>query len=156
MGPRSMTQVAEDTQFGPVTSDDLNACVHHVYLDEAQRIIFFTIPKVACSEWAKLFRRMSGLPNWADDPHYQADRPLLSTLSPDQATSSMNDPTWTHAVFLRDPAERLLSAYLDKFVRDRHYRMTIFGEPGRRLSPGSGLGTLRKLAQKIALCLVQG
>jgi len=38
----------------------------------------------------------------------------------------MNDPTWTKAVFFRDPAKRLLSAYLDKFVKNRDYSVTVF------------------------------
>lgn len=37
-------------------------------------------------------------------------------MTPEKASSILNDPEWTKAVFLRDPAERLLSCYLDKIV----------------------------------------
>jgi len=40
-------------------------------------------------------------------------------LSPENATIIMNDPSYRRAVFLRDPASRLLSAYLDKFVNEK-------------------------------------
>ncbi|CAM9338254.1 unnamed protein product, partial [Hapterophycus canaliculatus] len=37
-------------------------------------------------------------------------------MTPAMASSILNDPTWTKGVFLRDPAERLLSCFLDKIV----------------------------------------
>ena len=37
------------------------------------------------------------------------------------------------AVFFRDPAERLLSAYIDKFVRNNKYSLIIFKEKRRVL-----------------------
>ncbi|CAM9749402.1 unnamed protein product, partial [Sphacelaria rigidula] len=53
--------------------------------------------------------------------HYHKDQELytmhtMKHITPARATEIMNDPTWTRAVFLRDPAERLLSCYLDKLV----------------------------------------
>lgn len=32
----------------------------------------------------------------------------------------LNDPTWTNAVFLREPTERFVSAYLDKTVNHKY------------------------------------
>lgn len=41
-------------------------------------------------------------------------------MTPERATDILNDPTWTKGVFLRDPAERLLSCFLDKIVHRKY------------------------------------
>lgn len=103
------------------------------------RLIFFHVPKVACEEFKKLFRRMEGYEDWAtsyNDPPglYSPDKPLsrlphdpkingltyLTQLPLDEANMILNDPTWTKAIFLRDPMTRFVSAYLDKIRR--HHR----------------------------------
>jgi hypothetical protein len=38
-----------------------------------------------------------------------------------KAQEMMNSPEWTKAVFLREPKERVLSAFLNKFVDDSSY-----------------------------------
>lgn len=62
----------------------------------------------------QLFFRLQGLDDWESNPHYRLDKPLLSEIRHEIIQDYLNDPEWTRAVFLRDPAERLLSAYLDK------------------------------------------
>ena len=44
-----------------------------------------------------------------------------------QENHKMKDPTWMKAIFLRDPKERLLSAYLDKVVREPEYIRRVHG-----------------------------
>ena len=54
------------------------------------------------------------------DPHFRSDKPLFNKLmDAEEATEMINDPNWTKFVFLRDPAERLKSAYLDKFANGK-------------------------------------
>jgi hypothetical protein len=87
---------------------------------EKYKLVFFTIPKVGCTTWKQLFRRMMGYNNWkAPDPHNPKTNGLtyLSHYTTSRATEIMNDPTYTKAIFLRDPKERLLSAYLQKVVQ---------------------------------------
>ena len=100
------------------------------------RLIFFYVPKVACEEFKKLFRRMEGYEDWAtswnNPPElYSPDKPLsrlphdpgingltyLTQLPLDEAIKILNDPTYTKVIFLRDPMTRFLSAYLDKIRR---------------------------------------
>lgn len=113
--------------FISVTEQDRLAFSHHVYVDEPNRIVFFTIPKVACTAWMQLFARLGGAPDWRADPHYRTDRRLLSNYPTDRCGEILNDPTWFRAVFFRDPVERLLSAYLDKFVHRAGYPVRLFG-----------------------------
>lgn len=114
-----------------VLESDLVAFSHHVYASTAHQLVFFTIPKVACTQWIQLFLRIEGVSDWNQNPHYHKRRPLLSRFSPTEATEIMNSPDWTRAVFLRDPAERLLSAYLDKYVHEGRYVTKLFKLLGR-------------------------
>lgn len=100
---------------------------------EDYKLIFFIIPKVGCSEWKRLFRRMKGLPDFAPDIDFQnthsspLHNPQLNGLSYlfqyDKFTvqEMMTSPEWTRAVFVREPKERVLSAFLNKFVVHKTY-----------------------------------
>mmetsp|Transcript_6113 Transcript_6113/g.17109 ORF Transcript_6113/g.17109 Transcript_6113/m.17109 type:complete len:363 (+) Transcript_6113:75-1163(+) len=87
---------------------------------ERHRLVFFTVPKAACTVFKQLFRRMQGHTNWHkqnnDLPHKQQFNGLrlLRDYPLDVASEMLTNNTWTRAIFLRDPRERLLSAYLDK------------------------------------------
>lgn len=95
----------------------------------SHKLIFIPIPKVASTTWLKLFRRMRGLPDWKSDlgplPHNADVNGLtyLADYSRAQATDMWTSPAWTKAVMIRDPKERLLSAYLDKVVRSPTRRL---------------------------------
>ncbi|KAL7547547.1 hypothetical protein ACHAWF_010848, partial [Thalassiosira exigua] len=87
---------------------------------ESHKLIFFTIPKVGCTVFKQLFRRMMGHENWkTKDPHDPRRNGLdyLSEWSFEEAAEIMASLEWTRAVFIRDPKQRFLSAYLDKAVR---------------------------------------
>ena len=99
-----------------------------MFIDVNSKLVFFTIPKVACTEWIRLFIRMSGAPDWQSDPHYRDDRPLFSAFPLDDINRIINDPAWTKAVFFRNPAERILSAYLDKIADNKSMKIEVFGD----------------------------
>ena len=89
---------------------------------EEFKLVFFTSAKVGCTVWNMLFRRMMGLPNWkavntADMLPWNPVRNGLKYLynyNRTYASFLMTDPEWTRAIIVRDPKERLLSAYLEK------------------------------------------
>ena len=83
---------------------------------EPHRLIFFYIPKNGCTLWQKLFRRMMGYEDWKTKEPYGFSNGLvyLHQLNRSYASDIMNSPDYTRAIILRDPKERLLSAYLDK------------------------------------------
>eukprot|EP00980_Cylindrotheca_fusiformis_P014594 scaffold3955_cov160-Cylindrotheca_fusiformis.AAC.14 len=88
------------------------------------KLLFFTIPKVGCTTWKLLFRRMKGRKNWKKQDGGLPHNPKLNGLdylnraNITFAKQVMLDPTWTKAIFVRDPKQRFLSAYLDKAVGD--------------------------------------
>ena len=92
---------------------------------EELKLIFFTVPKVACTTWKQLFRRIRGAANWKHQtpkvPHNPATNSLvyLNQFNTSFVEKVMQDPTWTKAIFVREPKLRFLSAFLDKAVSHR-------------------------------------
>lgn len=91
---------------------------------ESHKLLFFTVPKNGCTEWKRLFRRMMNFSDWATvDPHNPATNGLryLGHYNATQQIEFMSSPDWTRAIFVRDPLQRLLSAFLDKAHRKQPY-----------------------------------
>jgi hypothetical protein len=96
---------------------------------EEFKLVFFTVPKVACTTWKQLFRRIQGIPKW-DIQDYTTGLPhnpdvnelkYLWHYSVQDANRIMTSPNWTRAIFVRDPKTRLLSAFLDKAVGNPNF-----------------------------------
>jgi Sulfotransferase family len=93
---------------------------------EEYKLIFFTVPKNACSVWKLLFRRMMNITkkvretNERHNPRRNGLK-YLSDYSLPQATDMMTSTNWTRAIFVRDPKERFLSTYLEKIVNQDDY-----------------------------------
>jgi hypothetical protein len=91
---------------------------------EEYKLIFFTSAKVGCTVWKQLFRRIMGKKNWRAEstkrllPWNPRINGLKYLYEYDLETAShmMTSPEYTRAIFVREPKERLLSAYLDKGV----------------------------------------
>lgn len=84
---------------------------------ERYRLLFFTVPKVACTTFKALFRRMGGYADWATKSPHDPKTNGLQYLSHYNRTAQaeyMTSPDWTRAIFVRDPLARTLSAYLEK------------------------------------------
>lgn len=111
---------------------------------EEFKLVFFTIPKVSCTLWKQLFRRIEGFDDWKSQdyskylPHNPQHNGLtyLNQLNASYATDIFQDSSWTKAIFVRDPKKRFLSAFLDKavsndgvFIRDK-----CCAKPGMRAS----------------------
>lgn len=101
---------------------------------EEYKLLFFTTPKVACTLFKQLFRRMKGMKDWKSQdikknlPHNPKANGLvyLNKFNTSFAREIFLDPSWTKAIFIREPKKRFLSAYLDKavsnnalFIRDK-------------------------------------
>mmetsp|Transcript_29931 Transcript_29931/g.96579 ORF Transcript_29931/g.96579 Transcript_29931/m.96579 type:complete len:365 (-) Transcript_29931:41-1135(-) len=110
------------------TEYELKYASHHLYVNLEHKLVYCAIPKVACTEFSRLFFRLKGQNRdrgaWLSNPHFRRDKPLLKDLGVDEATRIMNDPSFFKFVFFRDPVERLLSAWVDKFVKGEMYRGT--------------------------------
>lgn len=80
------------------------------------KLAFCGIPKNGITNWIQLLRFIIGAPDYLSLPYEKHDykKFLFDSLSEHVQLDILNDESFTFAAFLRDPAERLLSLYLDK------------------------------------------
>ena len=110
-----------------------------VSVDPIHKIIFFRMPKVQSSNIYRLYDRLVGHTDiindenghiWMHERFRENDpnreRISFKDLDKDMCNRIMNDPSYRKVVFFRDPVDRVLSCYLDKFKR-LHYS-TFFGQ----------------------------
>lgn len=92
---------------------------HYLFFIPEFKLIFCGIPKSGISEWLRFFRYSMGAKDYLSWGHFKSDLAQfhVGSLSTSKAQELLfRDPSWTKAVFFRDPAERLLSGYLNKIV----------------------------------------
>eukprot|EP01060_Flectonema_neradi_P011416 TRINITY_DN1849_c0_g1_i2.p1 TRINITY_DN1849_c0_g1~~TRINITY_DN1849_c0_g1_i2.p1 ORF type:complete len:502 (+),score=73.19 TRINITY_DN1849_c0_g1_i2:45-1550(+) len=110
------------------------------------KIVFFRMPKVMSTNIIGLSDRMLGHRdlvldlNQTTNLHGMISTPArprmeLRSLKFNEVDQIMNDPTWRKVLFLRDPVERLLSCYLDKFMKNGGENFGALY--GRNRTPGS-------------------
>lgn len=107
---------------------------HAPIILEEFKLMFFTSAKIGCTVWKMLFRRMMNASSWNRidtrgnvmlpwNPHTNGLK-YLYQYSLEDANAMLTDPTWTKAIFVREPKERFISAYLDKAVSNTYYVQT--------------------------------
>lgn len=107
-----------------LTRKQRDAFSHHLLVDDHYKLVLCAVPKVGSTEFARLILRMGNSTHWRRDPQRSGlaradrDRHVVSKLSLQRAQRFIDDRRYTWAVFFRDPAERLVSAYRDR-VRPR-------------------------------------
>jgi hypothetical protein len=124
---KKVTTTTGKNSHPEVLKDDLIYDSRSAFVIPEYKLIFFTFPKVACSEWKRMFMRIDGNPIWCKTRGINAHNPTLNKLGvlgdydPEVATAMMTSPAWTKAAIVREPKERVLSAFLDKSVKEGHY-----------------------------------
>lgn len=85
------------------------------------KLVFFHVAKVASTTFIMMFQRLLNItsPNATIHLHHPQMNQLqyLNPNTPEHlayANQVITDPNWTKAIFVRNPHERLVSAYLDK------------------------------------------
>ncbi|XP_063425227.1 carbohydrate sulfotransferase 9-like [Mytilus trossulus] len=76
------------------------------------KLIFFWNEKSGCTYWKSLFHFIQGLK--IENVHISHHLSYLIQFNDKEVTEMMFDNSWTKAVFVREPRERILSCYLDK------------------------------------------
>jgi len=130
-------ETKNEGHFGKVTDDDIAMKkADHLTIDpkdyilsngwdaapivmEDHNLIFFTMRGVASTKFKKLFRRMMGLKNWhKKNPHDPSNNGLkyLFDYEISDAQKMMESSKWRKVMYIREPKERVLSAFL-KFVK---------------------------------------
>lgn len=89
-----------------------------IYLKE-YKFLFCYVPKVACTNWKCLFRKLIGFDNYlnAGIAHSRSDSGLIYLNDVDEPQAILQDNNVGKYCFTRDPYSRILSAYLNKVDR---------------------------------------
>ena len=89
---------------------------------------------MASSEWKKLFLRLQDDGDWRAEPWWKMrNLTTLYKVGMRRATEILTDPTWTKGVLFRDPFQRLLSCYHDKFTNGTDRSLKYSVKVGRRV-----------------------
>uniref|UniRef100_A0A8C3NMJ9 Carbohydrate sulfotransferase n=1 Tax=Geospiza parvula TaxID=87175 RepID=A0A8C3NMJ9_GEOPR len=97
--------------------DDLR----HLVVDDTHGLLYCYVPKVACTNWKRVMMVLTGQGKYRDPleiPAHEAHVPSnLRTLS-EYSVAEINARlrTYLKFVFVREPLERLVSAYRNKFT----------------------------------------
>lgn len=88
------------------------------------KIMYLPIAKNACSSMKRLVAELGGVSLASDeDIHQKLDRAstglLFANRSDDDINHALSEPGWMRFVMFRNPIDRLISAYIEKFVVNR-------------------------------------
>ncbi|XP_047188963.1 carbohydrate sulfotransferase 8-like isoform X1 [Scophthalmus maximus] len=106
--------------------------VSRVYVEDRSRLLYCEVPKAGCSNWKRVLMVLGGsaastrhIPH--DAAHY-ANR-LRRLESYDRVGIAERLRSYTKVLFVREPFERLVSAFRDKFESPNSYYHPVFGRP---------------------------
>lgn len=102
---------------------------------DSLRIVYQPIAKNACSSTKRLIAGLGGfVPEQGQGIHHALDSQntglQFKDRTPEDVDRALNEDGWMRFVIYRDPLERLVSAYVEKFVQNRTHpnqRKTIDG-----------------------------
>ncbi|XP_048455771.1 carbohydrate sulfotransferase 14 [Rhincodon typus] len=113
-----------------LTSSQRRNLLKHILVNDKYRFLYCYVPKVACSNWKRVIKVLSGV---LDNVHVQIkmdhknDLVFLGDLKNSEIKYRLKH--YYKFLFVRDPMERLLSAYKNKFgeieAYQRRYGMEI-------------------------------
>lgn len=96
----------------------------HLYSNDEYKFLYCEIPKVACTNWKRIMLILTGRMNTSDPMSLPSDEVhdnlqhtylrKLSTYSTDEIRTRLK--TYYKFIFVRNPLERILSAYTNKFT----------------------------------------
>ncbi|XP_068752904.1 carbohydrate sulfotransferase 11-like isoform X2 [Montipora capricornis] len=89
--------------------------LEYLMVNEKYKVLYCYIPKVACTQWKKVFWALRERPNVHLGIHNEGNYKWLNKGYSDEEIK-WRLQTYFKFVFVREPFERLLSAYRDKFV----------------------------------------
>ncbi|XP_070691400.1 carbohydrate sulfotransferase 8-like [Pempheris klunzingeri] len=133
--------------------------VKHLFVEDKYKLLYCQVPKAGCSNWKRTLMVLAGqAPNAQsinhDTVHYGHHLKTLDSF--DRQGIMHRLETYTKVMFVREPLERIVSAYRDKFENPNNYYHSLFGKPiiskyrvnpsGAALKTGSGV-TFKEFVQ---------
>jgi len=99
-----------ETGLFPITSCSLSLPrPSGAYISHKHKVVYYTIPKAACTTIKLFIGLIEGTATWKDNPH---ELSMLRLSLPEARSILYKD--YFHFTFVRNPYDRLLSCYMDK------------------------------------------
>ncbi|XP_070581489.1 carbohydrate sulfotransferase 11-like [Ptychodera flava] len=107
-----------------------------IAVNEKHKILFCVIAKVGATNWRQAFLKLAG--TYKENVGiYQQPIKSITGFKPAAQMSMLK--TYTKVMFVRHPFERLLSAYLDKFIENPDYSfLKQYGKAIRKTANSNG------------------
>ncbi|XP_029378768.1 carbohydrate sulfotransferase 8-like isoform X2 [Echeneis naucrates] len=106
--------------------------VSRVFVEDQSRLLYCEVPKAGCSNWKRVLMVLGGSAistrDIAHDVAHYANH-LRRLESYDRAGITERLHSYTKVLFVREPFERLVSAFRDKFESPNSYYHPVFGRP---------------------------
>ncbi|XP_019402853.1 PREDICTED: carbohydrate sulfotransferase 9 [Crocodylus porosus] len=105
--------------------------VSRIYVEDRHKILYCEVPKAGCSNWKRILMVLNGLASSTynishNAVHYGKHLKKLDSYDLRGIYTRLN--TYTKIIFVRDPMERLVSAFRDKFEHPNSYYHPVFGK----------------------------
>lgn len=129
---RLLTDVCAKYQSGISEQRVSQRQVSRVYVEDRSRLLYCEVPKAGCSNWKRVLMVLGGsATSTRDIPHDAAHyaNHLRRLESYDRAGIANRLRSYTKVLFVREPFERLVSAFRDKFESPNSYYHPVFGRP---------------------------
>ncbi|KAM4628537.1 carbohydrate sulfotransferase 14 [Polymixia lowei] len=97
--------------------------LQHILVNDEHRFLYCYVPKVACSNWKRVLKVLNGALESVDvniKMDHRSDLLFLSSLKPEEIRFRLKH--YFKFMFVREPMERLLSAYRNKFGEIQSYQ----------------------------------
>ncbi|MBN3309879.1 CHST8 sulfotransferase, partial [Amia calva] len=106
--------------------------VSRIFVEDKHKLLYCEVPKAGCSNWKRVLMVLEGFASSTRDiqhntVHYGNHLKRLDSF--DHRGISQRLETYTKVLFVREPFERLVSAFRDKFEHPNSYYHPVFGKP---------------------------
>ncbi|KAM9816741.1 carbohydrate sulfotransferase 8 [Neosynchiropus ocellatus] len=106
--------------------------VKNIYVEDKYKLLYCQVPKAGCSNWKRTLMVLAGQAADAqsikhDTVHYGNHLKTLDSF--DRQGIMKRLESYTKVIFVREPLERIVSAYRDKFENPNNYYHSLFGKP---------------------------
>ncbi|XP_032043806.1 carbohydrate sulfotransferase 14 [Aythya fuligula] len=113
--------------------------LRHLLVSDKYRFLYCYVPKVACSNWKRILKVLDGALESVDvklKMDHKSDLVFLGDMKPEEINYRLKN--YYKFIFVRNPAERLLSAYRNKFGEIKEYQLKYGVEIVRRYRKNGG------------------
>ncbi|CAL8349994.1 unnamed protein product [Merluccius merluccius] len=106
--------------------------VSHIYVENKYKLLYCEVPKAGCSNWKRILIVLAGKAADTqslkhDAVHYGNHLNTLTSYNRQDIMQRLK--SYTKIAFVREPLERLVSAYRDKLESPNTYYHSLFGKP---------------------------